>query len=314
MKQEKTDKINAALNGLLEQFKSGQIADTVTMAVFPPINGIPSQKWSLMNRVLMMMQGTSDARGYRQWQEAGRQVKKGSRAFHILRPRMVKAKEENGDENMRLIGFITIPVFRAEDTDGKPLEYENLPVPDLPLLDVAKTWGITVKAVSFQGGYYGSFSPEQRGSNEIRLATPEEKTFFHELSHAAHEKVLKTRGDTMKGGQNWKQEIVAELSAAVLCRLAGRSDKDTSGNSYRYIESNAQKAGKDALKGIASVIGDVEKVLARIMETAETLHQSPVDLVAVEKVEIPIADDLPGKWGILAELEAERQSANQSAP
>ena len=56
---------------------------------------------------------------------------------------------------------------------------------------------------------------------------------------------------------------MAELSAAVLCRLCGKSDKDTSGNSYRYIQSYA---GKDMLKGIASIIGDVEKVLARIME------------------------------------------------
>ena len=39
----------------------------------------------------------------------------------------------------------------------------------------------------FQGMFRG-------GRREILLATPEESVFFHELSHAAHEKVLKARG------------------------------------------------------------------------------------------------------------------------
>ena len=259
-KEKREEKINSALGGLLEQFKSGEIADTVTMAVFPPINGIPCQKWSLLNRVLMVSQGTADARGFKQWKECGRNVVKGSKSFSILGPRMVKVEDKNGEENLRLIGFISIPVFPVEMTEGEALDYESIPLPDVPLLEVAIKWGISVKSVPGNDRFYGMFRP---GRREILLATSEEKVFFHELSHAAHEKVLQSRGDTMKGGQNAKQELVAELSAAVLCRLAGKSDKDTSGNSYRYIQSYA---GKDTLKGIASIIGDVEKVLARIME------------------------------------------------
>ena len=165
-----------------------------------------------------------------------------------------------GEKEPRLIGFISIPVFPVEMTEGEDLEYESIPLPDVPLLEVAIKWGISVKSVPGNNRFQGMF---RGGRREILLATPEESVFFHELSHAAHEKVLKARGDTMKGGQNAKQEMVAELSAAVLCRLCGKSDKDTSGNSYRYIQSYA---GKDMLKGIASIIGDVEKVLARIME------------------------------------------------
>jgi len=137
------------------------------------------------------------------------------------------------------------------------------------LLDVAKSWGISVSAVSFQGGYYGFYRP---GDDSITLCTPEEKTFFHELSHAAHHRILRERGEkVIMNGQDWKREIVAELSAAVLCRLVGKSDRDTAGNSFQYIESYAARANKDTLKGIAAVIADVDKVLTRIMESAESL-------------------------------------------
>jgi len=73
---------------------------------------------------------------------------------------------------------------------------------------------------------------------EIALATPEEKTFFHELAHAGHDKILKG----LKKGQDPFQEIVAELSAQALCHLVGRQADDSLGNSYRYIESYAEKA------------------------------------------------------------------------
>ena len=262
----RTEKVDTALQGLLRDFESGNIADTVARAVFPMIADIPSAKWSLLNRILMVKAGTSDARGYRQWREGGRQVKKGCKAIHILGPRMVKKEKVPGETEMHLVGFVSIPVFRAEDTDGEPLAYENLAVPDLPLLDVARRWGINVRAVSFQGEFFGRY---RLLDDEIILCTPEEGTFFHELAHAAHHRVLKSRGDSMKGGQDWKQEIVAELSAAVLCRLVGRSHHDTSGNSYRYVAGYAEKAKKDVLKAIATVIGDVERILNLIVGSDE---------------------------------------------
>ena len=69
-------------------------------------------------------------------------------------------------------------------------------------------------------GKYGALFKAcvRRDKKEIALATPERSTFFHELSHTAHEKVkggLKPRQDSL-------QEIVAELAAQALCRLVGR--------------------------------------------------------------------------------------------
>jgi len=267
MKQQSIAKVDTTLGKLVEEFKTGDIPEKVAILTFPPFD-VPSNKWSLSNRVIMMMHGTSDARGFRQWGQEDRQVKKGSKAFHILGPQMIKTKRKNpktGEEEEYSFcrGFFPIPVFRVEDTDGEKLDYEKIELPELPLKEKAEQWGISVNAVAFQGDCYGYFQWSPNGGQEaISLATPEEKTFFHELSHAAHKRI---KNGKMNGGQDAKQEIVAELSAQVLCRLVGKSDKDTRGNTYEYIKHYAEKMKKNVGQACVSVLSDVEKVLKEIL-------------------------------------------------
>lgn len=42
---------------------------------------IPSSKWSFYNQFAMLMEHTADARGFRQWEEMGRHVKKDHTRF-----------------------------------------------------------------------------------------------------------------------------------------------------------------------------------------------------------------------------------------
>jgi hypothetical protein len=260
--------IEKAVQGILTRFESGDIPEAIAYSLFPTPN-IPSSEWSLLNRMLMYLGDTVDARGIRQWNRIGRRVKKGSKAIYILVPRMVKKKTDQ-EENNVLIGFLCKPVFRVEDTDGDPLDYEPPAIPDaLPLMDKAREWGIAIEAMPGNNGYYGYYAP---GSNRISMATTEETVFFHELAHAAHHRV--TGG--IKCVQDWKQEIVAELSAAVLCSLVGKTTKSL-GNSHRYIEGHAKDAGLNPVQGCLRVIGDVEKVLRLILEPVkETLEPQQI--------------------------------------
>ena len=155
------EKVNQALEGILARFESGEIPEAIAYSIFPGAD-IPSAKWSLMNRILMYASGTRDARGFRQWNKVGRHVKKGAKAFHILAPRIVKKKsganrgrasstEDDGIEEFTssemsektpsrnreekiIVGFLTVPVFRVEDTEGQPLDYENLTLPASSLI------------------------------------------------------------------------------------------------------------------------------------------------------------------------------------
>jgi antirestriction protein ArdC len=250
--------IKAVLDGILEAFETGNIPEAVAVASFP-IPNIPSTKWSISNRTIQFIFGTSDARGYRQWQEIGRQVKKGAKAIYILAPCIKKHKdEETEEEKLILTSFKAVPVFKVEDTDGDPLDYQNIELPDLPLIERAYAWGIDVKAVPGSYSYYGYFVP---GAREICLATSSEKTFFHELSHAA-DYILK---GNLKPGQDPFQEIVAELSAQALARIAGKNAENTTGNSYRYIKGYAEQMGMNPHKACLKVLSDCEKILNLIL-------------------------------------------------
>ena len=255
------DKVKSVLNQILDQFKSGAIPEVVAISMYP-IPDIPSAKWSLTNRTLMFLAGTADGRGYKQWREVGRYVKKSSKAFFILVPFIKKVDGDQGGEKQILMGFGCRPVFRVEDTDGKELEYENMELPELPLLDRAKEWNISVRAIPGNYRYYGYYSLDKK---EIHLATSEEIVFFHELSHSAHEKV----NGSLKRGQDPFQEIVAELSAAALCKLVGKQGNDLLGNSYKYIEKYSEKVEMRPYKACLKVMAETEKVLSLILKTED---------------------------------------------
>ena len=252
------EKVKAVLDGILERFKLGDIPEAVALASYP-VADIPSAQWSFFNRTAMFLAGTADARGFRQWKEVNRYVRKGARAFHILVPCFYKKEDEQGEERHFLGGFKCAPVFRYEDTEGEELDYKQIKLPEIPLLERAEEWGLLVKTIPGNYRYQGYFSP---GRREIALATPEESVFFHELAHAGHEKVKKG----LKPGQDPFQEIVAELSAQALCRLVGKSANDTIGNSYRYIESYAKKIKMSAFSACFQVLTETEKVLNLILK------------------------------------------------
>lgn len=258
------EKIKQVLDVILEKFRTGEVPQAVAMSMFP-IPDLPSSKWSLLNRTLMFFAGTQDARGFRQWVQAGRKVKKGSKALRILVPCFKTVEnEETGEEKQILRGFVAGPVFRVEDTEGEPLDYENAELPELPFKQRAEEWGLTVKAIPGNHTHYGHYSGMRK---EICLASKEESVFFHELAHAAHEKV----NGKLKSGQDPFQEIVAELSAQALCRMAGKDSRDTLGNSYKYIEAYAEKLKVSPYTACVKVLSDTEKVLSLILKGEEPM-------------------------------------------
>ncbi|MDY6839633.1 MAG: ArdC family protein [Thermodesulfobacteriota bacterium] len=255
------NRVKQVLDLIVEKFKSGEIPEAVAMASFP-VPDTPSSKWSFTNRTLMFLAGTADARGFRQWKQVNRWVKKGARAIYILVPCFKKeTDDETGEEKEVLRYFKSTPVFMYEDTEGKELDYRNIELPQLPLLDKAKEWGISVKAIPGNYRFSGYYSPERQ---EIALASPEEKTFFHELAHAGHERIK----GKLTCGQEPLQEIVAELSAQALCRLVGRQANDTTGNSFRYIERYAEEVKLTPHVACLKVLGEAENVLNLILKGA----------------------------------------------
>jgi len=271
--------VKEAAEGLLEMFRTGQMPEAVALTIIRRREGDdqPSFHWSIGNQILMLFQGTSDARGFRQWQEVNRYVKKGARAIHILGPLTAKVKEVDeatGVETEKLIitGFKGISVFRYEDTEGQPLEKPDYTPPELPpLWSVAEHLGITLEYAPCDGGYYGAYSPSRQ---KITLCSQDAFVFFHELAHAVHG-TLKD----LKKGADPEQEIVAETAAAVLCQLQGITGYES--QAYQYIQEYAFKMKEqEVLKVIMRVLGEVEAIVLRILEIAERVEPSKASSTA----------------------------------
>jgi hypothetical protein len=264
-------KVRDTLNRIIHRFETGEIPEAVAVSMFP-FPDVPSARWSLTNRTLMFLSGSMDARGIRQWNSVNRYVKRGTKAMYILIPYLKEVEDDLGEQRHSLMGFGVGPVFRVEDTEGDPLEYEDIKVPDFPLIERANDLGIDVRAIPGNYKYFGYYSP---GRKEIAVATSSECVFFHELAHTAHH-IIK---GNLRAGQDPLQEIVAELSAQALALMVGKSAEDYAGNGYRYIEKYAKEAGMKVHTACLKVLAETEKVLNLIL-TGQVIGKNEYKMVA----------------------------------
>jgi antirestriction protein ArdC len=211
-----TEHAKQILNSVVEKVTTEKAVNFIRERLFSDGINIPCMNWSYMNQFVTYLNGTSDARGYNQWKEVGRTVKKGAKAIYILVPMIYKVKGEDKEEKDEVLkGFKAMPVFRAEDTEGEELDYiiklRKFNPDSLPLIDVARALGISVTA-GFTGDASGWFRP---GNNSITMGCNNGQVFLHELSHAVDRALPDRKQDYAFN------EVVAELSAAFLCSLYG---------------------------------------------------------------------------------------------
>ena len=247
----------------------------------------PSSKWSISNQMLLAFANTRDARGIQQWNEAERRVKKGTRAIYILVPVTVKKEVEevidntNGTQDTKVTEvpvattFRPVPVFRVEDTLGwnaekqrweeMPLSYQPRTLPSL--MGKAEKWGLQVHYTAMESGYLGGYSPQ---AGRIRLSSEEPAVFYHELSHAAHHRLM---GDEFKNIPKWKKEAVAELAATVLAILYEKDHPAPSKASYNYIAGYAENES-NVPKMCMSVLKETERVLLEILNLPGSLREA----------------------------------------
>lgn len=266
--------VHEAVEAVMSIFKTHNFAADIALTTIRRSKAetpIPSDKWSLMNRLIMLFSGTHDARGYQQWKEVNRFVQKGSKAIRIVAPVTHKIKAEDskdGKEKIIITGFRHINVFAIESTSGEPLTVVDY-TPDAdklpPYLDVAEALAIKVKWKPVCRAAYGWFSP---ASKEITMCSEDWVNYFHELGHAVAN-IIQPLSDF----DDAFNECVAEMTAAVLCEL--NHIQGYHHQSYEYIkEYTVDKSDKAVLSGVSSVLNMVEKVVILIIDTAKTLEEN----------------------------------------
>lgn len=232
----------------------------------------PCRAWSWRNQLIVAIRGHADARGFRQWQQVGRHVKKGEKAFNILSPCVKKVRDEKtGEEKKIVYGYRGTPVFGLAQTEGDELPLADpgvrLWLRSLPLRHVAECWGLTVEAYDGQGA---DALGKYRHGVSIALGVKNLSTWAHELVHAADHR----NGKLTELGQHWRSETVAELGGAVLlCALGFTHDADL-GGCWKYIQRYAKKQGIDTLRACNLVLDRTCEAVALILDTAEEIAVS----------------------------------------
>ncbi|BAS17606.1 DNA primase [Arthrobacter sp. Hiyo8] len=191
---------------------------------------------------------------FKRWQELGRHVTKGSKAYSILRPIQVKVEtDDNSDEQYKLVRRFKVvrALFAVSQTAG-----DDLPPycpPGWSVDRALETLGI--ERVPFEN-YDGNIGGYARG-NKIAInpvAPYPLRTTIHEASHVTH-------GDTTPENLALYQEhrgqfeYRAEASAYVVLNELGALDEETASVSRGYVQGwlRDQQPPEDDMRRVLNV-------------------------------------------------------------
>lgn len=287
----KDEKVKAEVKGLLESFRKPESLQFISKTMFRRGREIPSDNWSPLNRLIMFMHGTEDARGFKTWAKIKRYGEKGG-CFYISAP-IIIMEDENGvrmkkkydrktktttytnyhtgatmhplEVKTKVIGIRPIPVWPVEKTKGEDVDYgSDRPMPKFLGQEIADAWGLKVSQGFENPSWYAWFSEERA---EIKMATDNQQTFFHELVHASDSKL----------NDNWKKEsteseieIVAEFGACVLMGMFGL--KAGTKNTFHYIQRYAdEKKKKDVIDVVIPLINRISRAVQNILDASEKI-------------------------------------------
>ena len=259
---------------VLELFRHpNQLPEAIAPIFIRRNHDVPCRSWSWSNQILTALAGTSDARGFRQWKQVNRHVKKGAKAFNILAPcskKMTQTDKETGQdkESMILFGFKSVPVFRFADTEGEALQNSDDDaqkfIESLPLLGVARAWNLSVESYN---GRKESALGWYRGGSGIALGVENLSTWTHELIHAADDRLGK-----LGGSSKIDREVVAELGGAVLLQCIGQPVDSDLGGCWSYIQSWCEYGKTHPLSACQKLLKRVCECVSLILDTADAFE------------------------------------------
>jgi len=262
-------------NTIIKAFESGKIPAALGSMFIDDAAEKHCASWSWLNRLVTVLNGHSDAMGFKQWKKLDRAVKKGEKAFFILAPILktisdetVIGKDGKPEKRQICVGFKGVPVFGLEQTDGKPIEHGEGTVKfldTLPLRNVAEKWGLDINAYNGQeGAAKGAYLP----GKAIDLGVQNLSTWAHELAHAADD-----RNGNLKNGSRGKEdyaiaEVVAEMAGAVLLECIGKPEEADRGGAYEYIKGWAERVNMKPVDACRKVLTRVTDAVSLILKEA----------------------------------------------
>lgn len=211
---------------------------------------------------------------YRQYQTAGLQVQKGVKGVHLIK--WVVKEDESGKEVQAFPRIFS--VFNIEDTNAADVR------PDLLFASgytrdraeieqfVAAT-GASIEHGSMEGAFYRPTTDTIHMPDRSDFLSTDDyySTLFHELGHWTASRV--DRPSVTRGTDDYaKEELVAELTAAMLCSRFGVAPKLPKGHAA-YIQHWLA-----ALRGDSTLIGKCASLAGKAVDYL--LAVNPIEAAA----------------------------------
>ena len=145
------------------------------------------------------------------------------------------------------------------ESERKPTRHEPINLSEIPLIEKATKWGITVKKV--YSGMCKCHGHYDKNRKEIQLASTDIKTFLHGLAHAAIERL----SDTITHTKPQQQEIISEMAAAALFQITMNRPDERLSTSYSIIVFNAVALNTPPLDACLEVFAETEEIIESIL-------------------------------------------------
>ena len=236
--------------------------------------------YSLINQ--MMLKHTGEYLTYKQAQEAGGTVRKGEKSEIVVFFKPYPVTEEvNGKEVTKTIPLLRYyNVFHISQCDGVEAKYKPEEVKEFDPIEEAESIareyldreGIKFESVLSNRAFYRPSTDSVTLPLKTQFDHQAEyySTLFHELTHSTgHEKRLnRLTKDAHFGNEEYsKEELVAEIGAAVILNKLNIETPNSFKNSTAYIQSWL-KALRNDQKMIVSAASRAEKAVTLIMPEA----------------------------------------------
>lgn len=204
---------------------------------------------------------------YKKWQEMGRQVKKGSKAFTMYQPAFREIEDENGEKEVLTYFFPRNRWFAMRDTEGKEIKLET---PKFSLNRILGNLGIKLIDFDHLNGNVQGFC--RKGNIAINpVAENPIKTALHEIAHSLlHSQEEKIHDE--KGIRECEAESTALLAGMALNVLDEKAKKNSVGYikhwMSQYKDMDEGKLIERCAKNIFSAVDRILKANREEMKNA----------------------------------------------
>ena len=196
-----------------------------------------------INIFLLELMGYGDPRWgtFKAVKRHGGNVRKGEKGTRVILWKPIPKKDEKGEADGSYLLLRDYVVFNAEQCDDiEPLpvvESDITPNEAADAIVAEYTFGGPIVQYGKSGAYYVPATDKIGMPNRETFVSTDAhySTLFHELVHSTgHESRLKRIEVALFGTDNYsREELVAEMGAAMLCGLTGIDNQD---QSAAYIE------------------------------------------------------------------------------